>query len=155
MIEPIIPLTVLDAFGISPKAIIRPIGSGHIHQTFLVADKNKFVLQRVNINVFTKPEIIATNNRLASAYLSKHYPEYLFPAAVHGKHGNELVYAEDGFPWRLYSLIENTITIDFVSSTQEAREAAIGFGKLTRYLNGIDCDLFKPTLDRFHDLGWR
>ncbi len=155
MTVPTIPSMVLDAFGISSKAVINPIGSGHIHQTFLVADKNKFVLQRVNKNIFTKPEIIATNNRLASAYLSKHHPEYLFPAAVHVKHGNELVYAEDGFPWRLYSLIENTITIDFVSSTQEAREAAMGFGKLTRYLNGIECDLFKPTLDRFHDLGWR
>lgn len=148
-------MTVLDAFGISSKAVITPIGSGHIHQTFLVADKNKFVLQRVNKNVFTKPEIIATNNRLASEYLSKYHPEYLFPAAVPAKNGFPLVYAEDGFPWRLYSMIENTITIDFVSSAQEAREAAIGFGKLTRYLDGIDCDLFKPTLDRFHDLGWR
>jgi len=155
MTDPIIPLKVLDAFGISPTAVITPIGSGHIHQTFLVADKNKFVLQRVNINVFTKPEIIATNNRLAAEYLSQYHPEYLFPAVAPDKHGYPLVYAEDGFPWRLYSLIENTITIDFVSSKQEAREAAMGFGKLTRYLDGIDCDLFKPTLDRFHDLGWR
>lgn len=155
MSETSIPALVLDAFGLSPHASYKPIGSGHIHQTYLVDDVKKFVLQRVNKNVFTKPEVIAANNRIAANYLAKNFPEYLFPTALPDKNGYELVYDAEGYPWRVYPLIENTITIDFVTSEGEAFEAASGFGRLTRNLNEIDCSLFNPTLDRFHDLGWR
>ncbi|HNV28344.1 MAG TPA: aminoglycoside phosphotransferase family protein [Cyclobacteriaceae bacterium] len=155
MSEASIPALVLDAFGLSPYTSYKPIGSGHIHQTYLVEDGKKFVLQRVNKNVFTKPEVIATNNRIAANYLAKNFPEYLFPTALPDKNGSELVYDVEGYPWRVYPLIENTITIDFVTSETEAFEAASGFGRLTRNLNEIDCSLFNPTLDRFHDLGWR
>lgn len=150
-----VPPMILNAFGFSPQAKISSLGSGHIHQTLLVEDDRKFVLQRINKNVFTKPEVIARNNRLAAAYLSTHHPEYLFPTTLPDRNGNELVYAEDGFPWRVYPLIENTLTIDFVTSSAQAFEAAKGFGLLTRNLHGIDSSTFEPTLDRFHDLQWR
>jgi len=150
-----IPASVTQAFSISAKAKLSPIGSGHIHQTFLVEDGRKFVLQRINKNVFTKPEAIARNNRLAADYLATHHPQYLFLTALRDKHGNELVYADDGFPWRVYPLIENTLTVDFVTSAEQAFEAAKGFGLLTRNLHGIDSSKFEPTLDRFHDLHWR
>jgi Ser/Thr protein kinase RdoA (MazF antagonist) len=150
-----VPDSVLHSFGLKTSAVISPIGSGHIHQTFLVEEDKKYVLQRINIKVFTDPEAIATNNRVAADYLAQHHPEYLFLTALRDRGGNELVYAADGFPWRLYPLIENTLTVDFLNSTQEAYDAAVGFGRLTKNLNDIDCKLFKPTLDRFQDLGWR
>jgi len=149
------PASVLSAFGISPHAVVKPIGSGHINKTYLVEDTKKYVLQRININVFTKPEIIAANNRIAADYLATHHPEYLFLTALRDREGNELVYAEDGFPWRLYPLIENTFTVDVLTSTEEAYEAAVGFARLAKNLNDVDCNLFKPTLERFQDLGWR
>ena len=150
-----IPDLVLNAFGLSDKAVITPTGSGHINKTFLVEDKSKYILQRININVFKDPEAIATNNRIAADYLANHYPEFLFLTALRDKSGKDLVYAEDGFPWRLYPLIENTLTVDALSSATEAYEAAVGFARLGKNLNDIDCKLFKPTLDRFQDLGWR
>ncbi len=150
-----IPASVLDSFGLSRSAHYEPIGSGHIHQTFLITDAKKFVLQRINKIIFTEPEVIATNNRIAAQYLSTHWPTYLFLTALPDKTGNELVYDRDGFPWRLYPLIENTSTIDFVTTEAEAHEAAKGFATLTRNLDGINCELFKPTLHRFHNLAWR
>ncbi|HEV8515126.1 MAG TPA: phosphotransferase, partial [Cyclobacteriaceae bacterium] len=111
--------------------------------------------QRVNKNVFTQPEIIASNNRIAFQYLKQHHPNYLFPQALPDSRGNDLFYDNESFPWRLYPLIENTFTIDEVSSEQEAFEAAKGFGELTKNLGGADISLFKPTLDRFHDLASR
>jgi Ser/Thr protein kinase RdoA (MazF antagonist) len=146
---------IVKSFGITESVKIFPLGSGHIHQTFKVEGKNNFVLQRVNKNVFTRPEIIASNNRIAFQYLKQHHPTYLFPQALPDLQGNDLFFDDDGFPWRLYPLIENTFTIDEVSSEQEAFEAAAGFGQLTKNLNGVDTSLFKPTLERFHDLAWR
>ncbi len=144
-----------SAYGIPEPFHVSRLGSGHIHQTYKVEGKNNFVLQRVNKNVFTQPEIIASNNRTAFRYLKQHHPTYQFPQALADLQGNDLFFDTEGFPWRLYPLMENTFTIDEVSSAQEAFEAAKGFGELTKNLNGVDTSLFKPTLERFHDLAWR
>lgn len=149
------PEKIVQAFGISGSVKISRLGSGHIHKTYKIEGENNFVLQRINKNVFTKSEIIASNNLIAFQYLKKHHPEYLFPQALPDTNGNDLFYDNEGFPWRLYPLIENTYTIDEVSSEQEAFEAAKGFGQLTRNLDGINITLFKPTLERFHDLACR
>jgi Ser/Thr protein kinase RdoA (MazF antagonist) len=149
------PEKIVVEFGISGPVKISRLGSGHIHQTYKIEGKNNFVLQRVNKYVFSKPKIIASNNRVAFQYLKQHHPDYLFPQALPDMKGNDLFYDNEGFHWRLYPLIENTFTIDEVSSEQEAYEAAKGFGQLTKNLNGVDISLFKPTLARFHDLAWR
>ncbi|HTH57869.1 MAG TPA: aminoglycoside phosphotransferase family protein [Cyclobacteriaceae bacterium] len=148
-----LPEDILKHFGID--GVCSPLGSGHIHKTFKVSGKKNFVLQRVNKNVFTKPEIIASNNRIAFEFFQKKHPEYTFPQPRPTKKGDDLHYDDDGFPWRVFPLIENTFTIDEVSSEQDAFEAAKGFGSLTKNLQGVDVSLFQPTLERFHDLAWR
>jgi Ser/Thr protein kinase RdoA (MazF antagonist) len=149
------PAKIVQAFGISEPVKISRLGSGHIHQTYKVEGKENFVLQRVNKNVFTKPDVIASNNRIAFQYLKNHHPDYLFPQALPDLNGKDLFYDGEGFPWRLYPLIENTFTIDEISSEQEAFEAAKGFGELAKNLNGVHVPLFESTLERFHDLAWR
>ena len=149
------PELIVREFGISGTVHISPLGSGHIHRTFRVEAQRNFVLQRVNKSVFTQPEIIAANSRAAHAFLKQHHPDFLFPQALSTAQGHDLFYDADGFPWRMYPLIENTYTIDEVSSAHEAFEAASGFACLTKSLDGVDLNLFRPTLDRFHDLAWR
>lgn len=146
---------VVRQFGIAGPVRISPLGSGHIHKTYKVEAIRQFVLQRVNKNIFTLPEVIASNNRTAFRFLQQHHPDFLFPQALPDQSGNDLFYDEEGFPWRLYPLIENTCTIDEVSTEQEAYEAAKGFAALSKNLQGVDTQLFKPTLERFHDLAWR
>lgn len=150
MIEP---EKILTNFGI--KGVCAPLGSGHIHKTFKVTGEKNFVLQRINKNVFTQPEIIASNNRIAFHFLKHHHPDYIFPQTLSDKNGNDLHYDDEGYPWRVFPMIENTFTVEEVSSEQDAFEAAKGFGSLTKNLDGIDVSLFKPTLERFHDLAWR
>jgi len=55
----------------------------------------------------------------------------------------------------VFPFIENTLTIDQVESPQQAYKAAREFGRLTRYLDGVDPKLFQPTIPRFHDLTLR
>lgn len=114
-----------------------------------------YILQRVNNNVFKKPEIIAANIRLAGDYLTKNHPDYLFPTAIKTSEDTEMVFDQEGFPWRLFPYIENTYTIDEVTKPEEAFSAAKEFGMLTRNLNGVDVNSFKPTIVRFHDLALR
>ncbi|MBS1559567.1 MAG: aminoglycoside phosphotransferase family protein [Bacteroidetes bacterium] len=134
---------------------ITPLGSGHIHKTFSVSGSKNFVLQRVNIQVFKQPEVIARNHRMAFNYLSENHPEFRFPKTLPDRAGQDLYFDAEGFPWRLYEMIENTFTMNEVASVTDAYEAAKGFGALARNLNGIDVAQFQPTLPRFHDLTWR
>jgi Ser/Thr protein kinase RdoA (MazF antagonist) len=59
------------------------------------------------------------------------------------------------FPFSKIPIPSNTYTIDKVSSADEAYSAAAEFGRLSSYLTGVDIKLFKPTIDRFHDLQLR
>lgn len=131
------------------------IGSGHIHATYKLSGKRSYVLQRVNKNVFKQPEVIASNLRLAADYLKKNSPDYLFPTVIISSSGQEMEYDDDGYPWRLFPYIDNTVTIDSVSTVLQAREAAGAFARLSRLLDGVDVSAFHPTIPRFHDLALR
>ena len=151
-----VPASIIRAFGIHEGVPIQPFGSGHINRTFKIDDGDlSFVLQRVNHHVFRKPEIIATNIRLASDHLKRNYPDYLFLSPLPSQTELDMVYDEEGYPWRLMPYFKNSITINEVGTPLEAYEAARGFAQLTKNLSGCDVSKFKPTIDRFHDLNWR
>lgn len=109
----------------------------------------------MNHNVFKQPDVIVRNMRLAADYLSQHDPDYLFLSIIKTRDGAELACDEEGYSWRLLPYIDNTITVNEVSTAGEAYEAAKGFGRLNRKLAGCNAEPFKPTIERFHDLGWR
>jgi Ser/Thr protein kinase RdoA (MazF antagonist) len=149
-------MNAIVAFGLtSSNYIIESIGTGHIHQTFFLKGDKNFILQRVNKLVFTKPEVIAQNLRIASDYLKLHFPEYRFLSPIKTTEGQEMVYDAEGFPWRLFPYMDGTITLNEVQNEAQAYNGAKGFAELTKNLRSIDTSLFKPTIEKFHDLNWR
>jgi Ser/Thr protein kinase RdoA (MazF antagonist) len=144
---------IIQSFGLQEKDFsIDRIGTGHIHATYKLVGPKCYVLQRVNIMVFTKPHDIASNLRAASDFLKKKHPGFLFLSTVLTVDGKEMYFDRDGYPWRLFPYIENSITVDKVDTEAEAFGAAAAFARLTCNLEGVDIDLFKPTIERFHDL---
>jgi len=147
---------ILKAFGLVPAVYqCDRITTGHINFTYKVTGPDHFILQRINKNVFRQPAIVANNIRLAADHLSRNNPEYLFPSSILSVSKEEMVYDEEGFPWRLFPYISNTFTIDKVETEQEAWSAASGFGELTARLWNSDVAAFRETIPRFHDLSLR
>lgn len=150
--------SILQAFGLTPEQVeIHRFGSGHINNTFLVEKKqdgSKYVIQKININVFKEPEVIASNQRLAANYLAAHYPDYLFITPIPTIEGKEL-FIMDGEYWRMIPFIANSVTVDEANSPKQAYEAAREFGKLAKYLDGIDLKPFKASIPNFHNLTLR
>jgi len=146
---------ILTSFGLSPTLEVSRINTGYINFTYKLTGERSFILQRVNKNVFKRPEIIASNLRLAADHLANAHPDYLFLSSIKSVDGQEMVYDDEGFPWRLFPYISNTITIDKVETEQEAYNAARGFGWLTKNLSGCHVSAFEPTIERFHDLSLR
>jgi Ser/Thr protein kinase RdoA (MazF antagonist) len=147
---------VLQKFGLQASDFkSNRIGSGHIHETYRLSGSADYVLQRVNNKIFKHPETIASNLRIAAAFLKKNYPAYPFLSALNARDGADLVYDSEGFPWRLFPFIANTYTTDRVGSADEAGSAACEFARLTAHLNRIDVTQFRETIPRFHDLHLR
>ncbi len=149
---------ILKAYGFLPENIsLKQIGAGHINRTYFLSLSNQtetYILQNINIQVFTDPNAIANNIKAIADYLAEHYPDYLFPAPIATLTG-ELMVVQNGTYWRLLPFVKNTTAFDVLSDPKQAYEAAKQFGKLSRLLNHFDSASLQPTIPGFHDLAWR
>jgi Ser/Thr protein kinase RdoA (MazF antagonist) len=147
--------TVLDEYRINDGVSIEPFGSGLINNTWIVKDRaRKYILQRINDNVFREPGAIAFNIEYLSRHIKKNHPEYKFAEPVSTPNGKTMLYKENGY-YRMFFFVEGSHTIDVVKTAQQAYEAATQFGKFTRVFDGIDVNNLKITIPDFHNLGLR
>ncbi|HVU95978.1 MAG TPA: aminoglycoside phosphotransferase family protein [Puia sp.] len=147
---------VLAAYGLPADTSVTPHGSGLINRTWLLRHgKDKFILQRINQDVFSTPALIAQNIEKVGSYLAAHYPEATFPCPVATTNGDTLVNAGPGGFYRLFPFIEGSVTIDVVERPELAYEAAKQFGAFTRMMDGFPVTQLHDTLPHFHDLSLR
>lgn len=147
---------VLEAFGLKGKLEVKPFGNGLINRTWKVITINRsFILQKINQQVFTKPEYLTYNVRLLADYIAQHDPRYLFVAPVSTADGADLVLVEGKGYFRLFVFVENSFTKNVVETPEQAYEAAKQFGKFTRLLSGFNAHRLKTTIPNFHNLSLR
>lgn len=149
---------ILFQFGISGENFqVIPFGSGLIHTTWKIVDQQgapKYILQKVNQQIFRQPGNIAFNTRIINNYLEVHFPDYLFVSSLVSISGEEFVnYQQECY--RLFPFITNSQTIDVVEKPEQAYEASRQFGKFTKLLSGFDASQLKITLTDFHNLTLR
>ncbi|MBO9684591.1 MAG: aminoglycoside phosphotransferase family protein, partial [Flavisolibacter sp.] len=115
------PKPILEQYGLNKQnVVITAFGSGLINHTWLVTDQNKeYILQRINNQIFTRPEDIASNIDILGKYLSEHYPDYLFVKPVKTINGQDLVYLEAQGYFRLSPFVPNSHTIDVVTNPSQ------------------------------------
>lgn len=150
--------SVLSAYGFDiDSAKVEAFGSGLINHTWRVSNAEKvYILQRVNHQIFKKPEDIASNISLIAAYLQQNYPEYLFVSPLKTTKGEEMIYLESEGYFRMFPFVEGSHSKDVVETPEQAFEAAAQFGKFTKLLRGgINITEMKTTLPQFHDLSLR
>jgi Ser/Thr protein kinase RdoA (MazF antagonist) len=153
-----IPLPVtelLAAYQLSSRATLRSFGAGLINHTWRVKDDGKdFILQKMNTNVFKKPENIAYNIDLIDSFLKANHPDYFFLAPVKTKSGDLMARHEHEY-YRLFPFVQNSRTYDVVETPEQAFEAAGQFGLFTHLVSGLSAQDLKITIPGFHDLSVR
>jgi len=147
---------ILEAYGLpEDKCSIRPFGTGLINHTWKVNyGPASYILQRINDAVFHQPSLIAENMESLALYLQTHHPEYLFVKPLNTQDGRNLVHSQEGY-FRLVPFITGSHTIDVVSATDQAYQAARQFGKFTSLLAGFPIGHLHLTLPDFHNLSLR
>ncbi|MBD0366164.1 MAG: aminoglycoside phosphotransferase family protein [Flavisolibacter sp.] len=147
---------VLSAYGLTEEASIVPHGTGLIHKTWVVSNKNKeqYILQQINTAVFRDPDVIAQNIERLGNYLKDTAPDYLFVQPLKTIDG-KLYYETETDIYRLIPFVNGTHTVPVAKTTKQAFEAAKQFGKFSCLLHHFPVQQLKPTIPHFHDLSIR
>lgn len=147
--------SALQEYDLGKNVEAKIFGNGLINNTWLVTNnKGKYILQRINQNVFKQPSFIDENIKAIANYLSLHFPGYIFTVPVPTINNKTLVQNNEGY-FRLFQFIENSKTYTVAPNPQIAFEAAKQFGKFTKLLSGFNQSTLQITLPDFHNLSLR
>ncbi len=147
-------------------AEITPLGSGHIHDTFVAKcagddGARRFVLQRINTHVFPDPESLVANLDRVSACVEDALvargvdPERRRLVAVPTSEGRSLHRDAAGDWWRAFPFIEGSRAHETIDTPARAETAAHAFGAFLFDLSELDPHALRETIPGFHDLAGR
>ncbi|MEG0824044.1 MAG: aminoglycoside phosphotransferase family protein [Erysipelotrichaceae bacterium] len=138
-------------------------GDGYINDTyacyFKTKDKNvkRYILQRINQDVFKNPEQLMKNYRAVTDYLKVGiakrggdiYRETL--TIIPGKDGKDYVRDSLGNYWRGLIFIEDTISYTVVNGVDDFYKTALAFGNFQYQLKDFPAETLYETIPNFHN----
>ena len=151
---------VLQAFGYAIEDCnIALLGNGLINKTYLVkADDKRFVLQRINQQVFKQPLAVINNADLISRHLNIKHQQQLYPLKPIwqlGSQDNKSYVKVQGHYWRSLNYIPNCYTLEAMTNTEQAQQVAGAFAQFTGALNDFNSEQLTEIIPQFHDLSMR
>ncbi len=159
MMEPHTLQRIFLHFGLNPPDwFCVSFGTGLINSTWVLKDRQgsiKYILQKINTQVFKQPGDIAHNLEVIEQHLSSRHPDYLFVAPFRGPHGETYYRSEEGNYYRVFPFVSASKPLEVVSRPEQAYAAARSFARFSKLLNDLDTTRLKETLPHFHDLRLR
>ena len=134
---------------------IAPYGNGHINDTYCVGTP-RYILQRINTNIFKDPDGLMENIENVTAFLRKKIqaaggnPDKETLTVIKTVDGKNCYKYDDSNVFRMYIFIENTKSIENDKSYDDLYEAGIGFGRFQRMLEDFPVELLHETIPDFH-----
>ncbi len=129
------------------------LGDGHINRTYLVdTDRGvRYVLQRINRQVFPDPGAVMDNLAAVGAYLDAHGEGAIMIRHLAARGGGLLVGDEQGEVWRLCRYVENSVCRQRPASAEELTESGRAFGAFLHALRDFPAGRLKETIPDFHN----
>jgi hypothetical protein len=150
---------------IDPKLIIKisPLGNGNINDTYLVStcseQRQDFVLQKLNSNVFSNPKAVVMNmelllnhiqSKLGSGNDKLNNLTWQIPSLRKASNSNNNWHLVAGSFWRATSFIDQAYSTDVIDNYQKAEEIGTGLGIFHWLMEGISIDKLNETIKDFH-----
>jgi len=142
---------------------VAPTGSGNINDTYLAIFRTtfsefRFILQRLNRKVFTRPEDIMHNMKILTEHVHKRLEEeagqadriWQLPRVIPTREGEDFLVDDDGDYWRAISLIASARAFEEVRSPEHAHEAGVVLGQFQRLISDLCPEGLRDTLPGFH-----
>lgn len=141
----------------------QPFGNGHINDTYLVVFETgeqktrRYILQRMNKDIFSKPVELMENIVGVTSYLRKVIlanggdPERETLNVVPAKDGKAYYVDAQGEYWRAFYFVENAASFEQVEKPEDFYESAVAFGNFQRQLADYPAAALHETIPGFHD----
>lgn len=158
--------TLINRFDICGRLIaIQPVGNGNINDTYLAIHRNTFtetqvILQRVNKNVFPKPEAIMANMHAitrhchekleADAKAGRDDRVWQMPRIVRTKEGADYALDDKGDIWRVITRIMSARAFDVAQGPEHAQECGAALGHFHYLVSDMDPQTLTNPLPGFH-----
>ncbi len=144
-----------ENFGIRfEQGDLQPFGNGHIHQTYKIStDKNTFILQKFNKQVFPYTDRIAHNHQLLLKHRIQETLTYELPLAIPNQTG-ELFTQVGSDTFRLVPFVSG-YSVNEVDGNLLPKMAAKAFAELIGAGKNIDARQFQEVIPDFNNLSKR
>ena len=141
---------------------IERINKGYINYTYKVetlSENNnihKYILQRINTNVFSDIDTLMSNYQLSTAHLFEklNMPGKHKRGAVQTlrftKDGN-LYFEDSSGVWRMMTYFDNVYSIDIPDNDRVFYYAGVSFGGFVKAMSSIDANKIKEVIPNFHN----
>ena len=135
------------------KGTIASHGNGHINVTFLVCvNDKKYILQRINKNVFKNPVAVMDNILRVTEYLGKHTDDSRRVMGVYvARDGKPYIIDEEGEYWRLLQFVDDAICLEAPETKEDFYQSAIAFGRFQYDLRDFPSHTIVETIPDFHN----
>lgn len=154
---------ILEKFNFRGKLIDCSIyGSGHINVTYLASfddngKENKYIVQKINPNVFKNIEKLMDNIFSVTSFLrgeirkaggdenreTLHY--------IKTVDGDKFYISDDGSYYRAYIFVSDSVSYNSTENAEMFKQSGIAFGKFQKYLSAFPADSLYETLPEFHN----
>jgi hypothetical protein len=142
---------------------LREYGNGNVHGTFLVtleAEHEKhFILQRMNTQVFCRPELVMLNMRTCTEHMREKLEHegpgagrrrWETPKVIFTRDGRDHWIDSDGAFWRAISFIEDSQSFDTIQDIGHALEVGAALGIFHSLISDLPAAKLADTLKGFH-----
>jgi len=145
----------------STIARVEAHGEGLIHDTFVVCtgshgNHERFILQRINQQVFTNPDALMQNIERVVLHLqmraiqSGRDPRRNVISLIRTDAG-KTCHESDGQAWRMVRFVEGTTIIDRAPSAEQANQIGLAYGRILDDLSDFPLESLQVVLPGYRD----
>ena len=128
---------------------VKTHGNGHINKTFLIeTTRKRYIFQQINSTAFSDVESLMNNIQLVTDFIKSNggITLVVVPTCF-----NEPYIMKEGFFYRMYDFVENTVCYEKVTDLESVRKTGEAFGDLHRQLGNLDSSKIAETIGGFHN----
>ena len=135
---------------------LEPLGTGNVNDTWLVVtvEDDQYVLQRLNPNVFPDPGLVENNLCILTSHLQTQLQQtdsdFKILRVLRNPDGAGSYIAPDGTWWRCLSYIDESQTLNTVSTAEQAWEIGSALGFFHQLTSSLPPSSLSDTLPGFH-----
>ena len=156
-------LAIAERFALpAAVAAIEPLGSGNVNDTWRLrlvptdAGERSLVLQRLNTQVFPRPDLVMANIRRLGEHLDRFGlaasggARWELPRLLPVEGSGDAWLECDGQCWRLLTFIPDSLSVDTVSDARQAAEVGRALGLFHTLIHDLPVSELADTLEGFH-----